>query len=229
MKQKLIQRRVGTLEVLEKAGDPHQGTIILLHGFGADAYDLAPLSQAYEGPTWLFPQGPLEIPFESGYTGRAWFPVKIELLTRAIEERRFEDVYKAFPSDLNTARDVVDALIADLNIPRSQIVLGGFSQGAVLAVDATLHSPQRCGGLVIFSGTLINEPLWKRLATQHGATPFFQSHGTHDPLLPLPHAQALARLLQESGLRGELHTFTGGHDIPPATIKQFATFLHHLM
>lgn len=225
----LIQRRVGGLDILEKPGDPHRGTIVLLHGFGADASDLAPLCNAYEGPTWIFPQGPLEIPFSPGYTGRAWFPVNIELLTRAIQEGRFDDVFKAFPPELNGARDCVDALLDDLNIPRSQIILGGFSQGAILAVETALHSPLRCGGLVIFSGTLINETSWRRLAPIHGGTPFFQSHGTHDPLLPLPNAQVLTQLLQDGGLKGELHTFNGGHDIPSVILKQLTSFLHNYM
>lgn len=229
MKQKLIQRRLGGIDILEKPGDPQQGTIVLLHGFGADAYDLAPLCNTYDGPTWIFPQGPLEIPFSPTHTGRAWFPVDIELLTRAIQERRLNDVFKAFPPELNGARDSVDALLDDLNIPRSQIILGGFSQGAILAVETALHSPLRCGGLVIFSGTLINEASWRRLAPIHGGTPFFQSHGTHDPLLPLPNAQALTHLLQEGGLKGELHTFNGGHDIPSLILKQLTSFLHNYM
>ncbi len=227
MKQKLVQRRVGGLDILEKPGDPNRGTIVLLHGFGADAYDLAPLCEAHEGPTWIFPQGPLEISFSPGHTGRAWFPVNIALLTRAVQERRLDDIFKAFPPKLNEARDRVDALLDDLNIPRSRIILGGFSQGAILAVETALHSPLRCGGLVIFSGTLINETNWRRLAPIHAGTPFFQSHGSHDPLLPLPNAQALTQLLQEGGLTGELHTFNGGHDIPSVILKQLTSFLHN--
>lgn len=225
----LRSRQVGGIDILEKPGNPDQGTIILLHGFGADAYDLASLADAYEGPTWIFPQGPLEITFSAGLTGRAWFPVNIELLSRTVQEKRFDDVFKAFPPELNGARDCVEALLANLDVPRSQVVLGGFSQGAILAVETLLHSPLKCGGLVIFSGALINESAWRRSAPLHGATPFFQSHGTHDPLLPLPNAQALTNLLQESGLRGQLHTFAGGHDIPPSIIRQLSTFLQHLM
>ena len=226
---KLIRRRLGGLDILEKPGDPQRGTIVLLHGFGADANDLAPLCNTYEGPTWIFPQGPLEIPFSPDDHGRAWFPVNIALLTRAVQERRWDEIFKAFPPQLNEARDCVDALLDALNIPRSQIVLGGFSQGAVLAVETALHSPLRCGGLVIFSGTLINEINWRQLAPLHRETPFFQSHGTHDPLLPLPNAQALSLLLQEGGLKGELYTFKGGHDIPSIILKQLSSFLHNLI
>jgi phospholipase/carboxylesterase len=224
----IVKRRVGGLEILERKGDPSRGTIIFLHGFGADAFDLEPLSQCYEGPTWIFPQGPLEIPFSSHYSGRAWFPIDMLLLNRAIAENRLEDIFQAFPPNINAARDCIENLLADLNIPMDQIILGGFSQGAILAIETVLSSPLKWGGLVIFSGTLIHETSWKRLAPQHANTPFFQSHGTHDPLLPLPFAQALERLLQECGLKGKLHTFQGGHDIPHIIVKQLSTFLHQI-
>ena len=41
------KRRVGNHEVIELAGDPEGVYVLLFHGFGADAYDLLPLSQAY--------------------------------------------------------------------------------------------------------------------------------------------------------------------------------------
>jgi len=72
------KREIAGLEVVEIPGAPDGATIILFHGFGAGAMDLVPLSGVYKQrprPTWLFPNGPLEIPIMPGYNGRAWFPV----------------------------------------------------------------------------------------------------------------------------------------------------------
>ncbi len=220
------QRRVGTVDLIEVAGDPKRETILLLHGFGADASDLAPISSLFREANWIFPQGPLSIPFSAHYTGRAWFPVNIPLLTQVVREQRFDEVAQAFPSHLDEARKLIDTLIIDLNIPRSQLVIGGFSQGAILAVETALKGSDRMAGLLIFSGTLVNAPNWKKMAPHHARTPFFQSHGSHDQLLPLKKAEELAHLLKEGGLIGELHTFSGGHDIPHSIITKLISFLH---
>jgi phospholipase/carboxylesterase len=225
MGTELRKRAIGTLKILELTGDPDKGVIILLHGFGADAFDLAGISSVYKGPTWIFPQGILEISLTSGYKGRAWFPINIELLIQAIQESRFDDVAKAFPTRLDQACAAVEELLQQLDIPRSKITLGGFSQGAVLAIETALRSPTRFRGLVIFSGTLVNMANWKRLAPLHAKTLFFQSHGINDPLLPIKKAEELEKLLIDSGLKGKLHVFRGGHEIPPSILSEFSQFL----
>jgi phospholipase/carboxylesterase len=222
------EREIGGLKAIELPGDPHQATIVLLHGFGADALDLFPLSTACKGPTWVFPQGPLQIPFSPHYVGRAWFPVDIQLLTKALREERVEEIRKAFPPDLSAARSVVDTFLDDLEIPRSRVILGGFSQGAMLALEVALNSPQKCGGLLVFSGTYVEQLNWKAQVRQHAKTPFFQSHGTQDPLLPMKKAEELEKLLIEGGLQGKLHSFPGGHEIPQTIFLQLTTFLKHL-
>lgn len=229
MKTPFQQKRIGDLDVIEVPGDPHKGTILLLHGYGADALDLLPLNEIYKGPTWIFPQAPLEISFAPGFSGRAWFPVDLELLTLATREGRLEEISKAFPSELDQASSLVEDLLIRLNISRSKVILGGFSQGAILAVETALRSPFRCGGLLIFSGTLINEQSWKRLAHLQASTPFFQSHGSHDSLLPIIKAKELTDLLIEGGLKGTLHAFPGGHEIPHSILLQLGPFLKGLL
>lgn len=226
---KPIKRKAGQLEFLEITGNPNKGTIILFHGFGADAYDLVPISNIYQGPTWLFPQGPLEIPIVPGYSGRAWFEVDIELLQRAIREKRFDEVSKAFPPELKEAREIAEDLLIQLDLPRSKLILGGFSQGAVLALELALHGVNPCTALLIFSGTIVNEEKWRHLAPLHAHTRFFQSHGFEDPLLPMEKAKALCTLLTDCGLKGELHPFHGGHEIPQSILIQTNTFLTHLL
>lgn len=212
------------LKFLEMPGDPGGATILLLHGFGAHAEDLFSLSEVYCGtprPRWLFPNGPLEIPFFPGYVGRAWFPIDME----ALQQGDLQKVEKAFPHDLTEARLHLERLIGELDIPRSKLLIGGFSQGAVLAIDALLHGSEKARGLLIFSGTLICQAEWSRLAPLHAKTPFFQSHGIHDTLLPFKKAQEVAALLQKGGFEGKLHAFSGGHEIPQNVLTQLNQFL----
>ncbi len=225
MSKPFQERKVGELDIVELLGDPDKGTIVLLHGFGADAFDLFPLSSLYKGPTWIFPQAPLEIQIAPGYFGRAWFPIDIEKLNLAIREKRFDEVSGAFPSELDHARACLEDLLIRLDIPRSKLLLGGFSQGAILAIETALTAPHRSAALLILSGTLINESNWRKLTPLHAKTPFFQSHGSHDPLLPIEKAIELEKVLLDGGLEGKLHRFNGGHEIPQATLLQLASFL----
>lgn len=194
--------------------------------------DLAGLSEVYQQPprpTWLFPNGPLEIPIMPGYNGRAWFPIDIEALQTALQKGDFDAVANAFPAELADARQQVERLVGELDIPRSKLILGGFSQGAVLATETALHGMDRVAALLIFSGTLICEPKWRRLSHLHAKTPFFQSHGTNDNLLPMKKAEALEQLLLEGGLQGKLHRFNGGHEIPQTVQRELNAFLVNLL
>lgn len=223
-----IEKKIGDLDVLEVPGDPGGVHIVLFHGFGSDASDLVPLSRICKKkplPTWIFPRGPLEIVFHDGYTGRAWFPIDSEALHQALQEKKYNEIAHAFPVELSTARQMGEQFIDGLDIPRSQLFLGGFSQGAILATELTLYSTFRSAGLLILSGTLINAKNWKHLAPLHALTPFFQSHGEQDTLLPIEKSIELEKILVDGGLKGKLHRFHGGHEIPPSTLAQLGHFL----
>jgi phospholipase/carboxylesterase len=224
----LVRRQILGLEVLEIPGDPGGASIILFHGFGADAYDLVALSQVYKGspkPTWYFPNAPMEIQIAPGHTGRAWFEIDIERLKNLLHEGEKSQTHTAFPSDFSQIRRMGEQLIAELNIPLSKLFLGGFSQGAILAVDLGLNLFDKVAGLLLFSGTLVHAESTGKLAHQHAGLSFFQSHGINDPILPIEGARALEKVLLEGGMKGKLHTFQGGHEIPHKIIVEFHRYL----
>jgi phospholipase/carboxylesterase len=204
---------------------------IVLHGFGADAYDLQTISEALETRYplhWIFPQGPLEVPIGPGWTGRAWWSIDIEALNRAMLSGSPRDLSQTVPEGLIAARNRVFSLIAALKVPWSQIVLAGFSQGAMLATDVFLSAPETPKGLMIFSGALINKEEWKESALKHQGARFFQSHGKNDSVLSLKGAQQLETLLTQNGLSGRLLTFNGAHEIPLNVIEEAGKYLNSL-
>ncbi len=232
MGSELNKKEIAGIEVFELPGDLGGPVILLFHGFGASALDLVPLSGVYKErprPTWLFPNGPLEIPIAPGYSGRAWFEIDIQGLQIALQQGDWDSVARAFPPDLEQIRKKMELFITELGVPRSKLLVGGFSQGAVLATELALHSGDRLAALLILSGTLVCEEAWRRLAHHHAATPFFQSHGRSDAVLPVKKAEELAELLQEGGLKGNLHIFEGGHDIPQQTLVQLHSFLGQIL
>lgn len=220
------------IDFIEIKGDEGAPVILLLHGFGADHEDLASLSSAYTGkrkPTWIFPNGPLKVQMGFFTAGRSWFPVNIALLQKAFQEKKYEAIQNAFPQELDEIRKKIDLFLTELNIAPHNLIIGGFSQGAVLAIEIALHAFERPLGLAIFSGTLVNTESWRRLAKQKASLHFFQSHRKHDNLLPFEKAKQLEELLIEGGLKGKLHSFQGGHEIDHSTLLSFDKYISSLI
>lgn len=205
--------------------------IVLCHGYGAPGTDLVPLGsellslrpELAQQALLVFPAAPLEL----GFGGRAWFPLEEEMLMRW--QRNWEQNAAVIPEGLPAARrtlmGTVAALSAATKLPYSRIVLGGFSQGAMVTTDVALRLEEAPAGLCLLSGTLVSAPEWKARAASRTALPVFQSHGQSDPLLPFQAAEALRDLLTGAGLKVEFTPFNGPHTIVPEELEQLAEFL----
>lgn len=218
------------IEVLPENQQAQQ-TMILFHGYGADAYDLKSLSEVItpKKPTqFLFPQGILEVPIGPGWTGRAWWPIDVMALQQAAMSGVPRDLSKERPASVPELRKKVFTAIEKLNVPWDQIILGGFSQGAMLATDIFLNAPEAPKALVILSGALVNKDEWKELAPKRAGSKYFMSHGKSDQVLSLRGASQLESLLNSSGLKGSLMSFNGAHEIPMEVIVKMNQFLKDL-
>ncbi|MCP5470373.1 MAG: dienelactone hydrolase family protein [Chlamydiales bacterium] len=222
---KFNEVEIGGLECIEVAGDPTQGTIVLFHGYGANALDLAPLARVFMGPRWLFPNGPVEIPIAADYTGRGWFNLDLDAIRGAVDKKQYDEIAAAFSPELEKAHTVVENFVEALHVPHDKLVLGGFSQGAVLAIESALRFYDQVKALLIFSGILVHEESWKEGMAKHKGLPFFQSHGRNDRMLPFALGEKLEKVLKEGGLDGRLHPFTGGHEIPFSLLLDLQPFL----
>jgi phospholipase/carboxylesterase len=203
--------------------------VILLHGFGAPGDDLVQLHRVIDAPAgtrFLFPEAPIALP--PPYTGgRAWWNIDIAGLERAMATGEVRDLTRDVPDGLLAARAKVTALLAEATekLTPSAIVLGGFSQGAMLACDVALHTDGKLAGIVLFSGTLVAEEEWgPRMAARKGL-PVLQSHGREDPLLPFSIAERLRALLDAAGMVVTWIPFRGGHGIPPQALDGLGPWL----
>jgi phospholipase/carboxylesterase len=203
----------------------------LFHGYGADAYDLQSLADVIQPsqPThWIFPQGVLEVPIGPGWTGRAWWPIDITSLQLATQSGQPRDLSQEKPTALAPLRKTFFETVQSLHLSWKDVILGGFSQGAMLATDLFLNAPEAPKALVILSGALINKEEWKKRAPQRAGSQFFMSHGRHDDVLSVRGANQLETLLIQSGLKGHLDTFEGQHEIPIEIIAKLNQFLQQV-
>jgi phospholipase/carboxylesterase len=119
-------------------------------------------------------------------------------------------------------------MLKALSIPLERVVLGGFSQGAMVAADYSLHQNQGPKAMILLSGTLLNRDIWSNLARKKKGLKYYQCHGTNDPVLGYTQAKQLNSVLTEAGLDGSFSTFMGGHEIPSTVIAEVGTFLNNL-
>ena len=211
------------VECLEVIGNDPSVGVIFFHGYGANMHDLFPLWEMWHMDkfNWYFPNGTQTLNM-GYYEGRAWFSIDMVELEKSIREGRSRDMKNSVPPELDHSLEMLNNLVTELSKRHKTLILGGFSQGAMCATHLALKEDLNIDGLILLSGALLAE---KRLPKTAKAIPFYQSHGTSDPILSLEGAKDLEKKLQDLNLSGKLHTFNGGHEIPPAVIHDVKVFL----
>ncbi|MBS2015025.1 MAG: hypothetical protein JST00_19190 [Deltaproteobacteria bacterium] len=221
-------------EVLEIAGlrvvavgdlESAAQVVVLLHGFQMQPSDLSPFAHSLREPAWfLFPEGPL--PADGG--GRAWWHIDAKARDRALE-RGARDFAEQHPPDLPRARERLTALVEAVHarIGARPLVLGGFSQGAMLTCDTVLRSTFPLAAMLLFSGSRIGfdeqEPL--RDNGRLKGLPTLISHGKTDADLSFAAGSALHDFLVAAGADVTWLPFDQGHEIPLVVWRTLRKFL----
>lgn len=235
------QEHCGKLKVritggLDGRGGGKGPVVVLLHGFGAPGSDLVALGSALALPTdvrFVFPEALLSLGFDSGFgEARAWWWLDPSDFERAIRSGTVAELINKTPEGLLQAsqaiRDLVTHIQKELGAGPEHLVLGGFSQGAVLAMDAALGMDTPLAGLVLLSGAIVSQQQWLSRLSTHRDCPVFQSHGRQDPILPFALAEQLHQTLLDAGLAVTWHPFEGGHGIPAEVLQNLRDFLCEL-
>lgn len=184
-------------------------TVILMHGRGADANDLAdlaPMLDTPDGARFVLPNAPK--PFEPypGMTfGWTWFdgwPPRLE--------------------SVKASREILLKFYAEITAkyPTTSLIVSGFSQGAMMALDTGLRATQNVKGIAAMSGGLYEEDL-PALRTD---IPILITHGTMDDVVPVNYARRARLILEDAGLTVDYHEYPMGHQIvmeEVAIVKEF--------
>lgn len=223
-------RKIGQLECLEVNHSLEDGVdypwVVLFHGYGADAQDLFGLGdylQSPEGKKFNFMC--MNAPYSSAFGGRAWWSIDLERLQRTQMTGEFEDFADNVPPELTKVRTMVYEAFRKAEIDWKNLILGGFSQGAMLATELFFDAPEAPLGLMAFSGAVINKADWLAKGPKRSGAKVFQSHGNMDMVLTYEHGKQLAKVFHQCGLKGELSTFKGGHEIPLPIVARARTYI----
>lgn len=203
------------------------GTVIWMHGLGADGWDFVPIVRELPLPETLqlrfvFPHAPERpVTINNGLEMRAWYDISMNDIARLPDEEGIRE-----------SQAQIERLIArerDRGIESAKIVLAGFSQGGAIALQAGLRHANRLGGIVALSTYLaLEESLDAEAAAANRATPIFMAHGTDDPIVPLTLADTSAKALRRRGYEIEWHSYPMPHAVCAEEIHALADFLSRI-
>jgi len=210
--------QVAALDAIVRGGDGPP-SLVMLHGYGSNANDWLQFEHKLQVPgngRLVFPQGPLRGPNGA----RGWWWLNIE--GHIPEGERYPDFSTASPGGLTVASSRVRRLLVSVPQP---IVLGGFSQGAMLSAEIAFQTDQDVAALVLLSGTTVNEAAWAERFPGRRLMPMFIAHGRQDGVLPFATMERFQERLKATGLNVTWFPFDGGHDIPDEVIAALNQFL----
>ena len=203
------------------------GSIIWLHGLGADGNDFVPLVPELRLPSTLplrfvFPHAPqIPVTINNRYVMPAWYDI-LSLTT----ERHVD--HSGIDASVKKIHGLIEQEI-DRGIPAEKIMLAGFSQGAVIALTTALTYPERLAGVVALSGYLPNMDLVMQYASStNQSLPIFIAHGTDDTVVPFILGQRVYHFLQQKNYPVEWHNYPMAHSVCAEEIIAISTFIQKI-
>lgn len=200
------------------------GSVIWLHGLGADGNDFVPIVQELNLPSelplrFVFPHAPMRpVTINNGYVMRAWFDIY-----NLSSDLRMD--HQGLSESIQLLETYIDREI-ERGVPIDKIVLAGFSQGAVLALSTGLRYPKTLAGMLILSGCLPNaDKVFEESNPANFTTPIFIAHGTQDAVLPYSLGLKTFEVLEKNKYPTDWHSYSMGHGVCEDEIGDIAKWL----
>ncbi|MDO9218709.1 MAG: phospholipase, partial [Lacisediminimonas sp.] len=116
-----------------------------------------------------------------------------------------------------------------LGVPPARVVLGGFSQGGIMALSLLLTQPWHMHAAMVMHSRLLAEVLPLQVPPgQLQGKQLWVSAGTRDAVLPPAHAQAIRQSAQHWPLTLTYAEFPNAHEITPDELAQAMAWLEQL-
>lgn len=238
MKLSKLVRKFGSLKCSviqsDTLDEAHCGLVILNHGFGASGDDLVDIGAMLMDESeviaakfrFVFPEAPIDLGPMGMPGGRAWWPINMAQLAEINQTQDYSELTRISPPGMPAATSLLAAAAQEMRttyrVAEDNIVLGGFSQGAMISTHLTLSIGFRPALLALFSGTLLCRDEWTRMAIAHPHCSVLQSHGFEDPILPFGAATELTQMLTDAGFDADFVPFHGGHTIPMNVLQKLS-------
>ena len=203
--------------IILEPDSPARAAVIWLHGLGADGNDFVPIVPELGLPEslavrFVFPHAAvMPVSINGGYQMRAWYDIAEMDLQRRID---LDGVSRS----VAYLKQLVQQQLDD-GIPLDRLVLAGFSQGGVVALDCALNMPQKPAGVLALSTYLA------RAEGDGAGLQVFQGHGTVDDIVPMSTGLAAQAALTGLGAQVAWHEYPMPHSVHPAEIADIGRWL----
>jgi len=210
------------LEYIEVESKPEADScIIWLHGLGADGHDFEPLIEKLDlgdrSVRYIFPHAPMRsVTINEGDEMRAWYDFIPHSETGG-------------SSDIEESADLIQELVNEQTargIAHDRIVLAGFSQGGVIALQLGLRLEKRIAGIIALSTYLHDALKTEEQRTDANlALPILMVHGSQDPMIPIMRAATSRENLIRLGYDVEWKDYPMGHQVCLEELDDISVFL----
>jgi phospholipase/carboxylesterase len=192
------------------AGEP-AGALVLLHGRGADEHDLFPLLDALDPERRLLgltPRGPLSLP----PGGAHWY--------------RLAGIPTPDPDTFRPSYEALGGFLDALSVKPERVVLGGFSQGAVMSWAVGLGAGRpRPAAIVALSGFMPRVPGFELDLSRLEGYPVAIAHGSLDPVIPVEFGREAAETMRRAGADVLWRETPVPHTIDPRVLPELRDFV----
>jgi phospholipase/carboxylesterase len=203
--------------------------VIWLHGLGADGHDFEPIVPELRldpglNIRFVFPHAPMmPVTINQGFVMRAWYDIRAADIAAEPDE-------KGIRASAELVSDMIDAEI-DTGIASERIVLAGFSQGGVIALQAGLRYFRPLAGILALSTYLpLADSLDDEKSDANAEIPILMAHGSADPVIPVELALASRNQLDAEGYEIEWHEYEGlGHGVSEQEIFHIAEWIEKVL
>ena len=204
------------------------GSVIWLHGLGADGHDFEPVVPELRLPAslplrFVFPHAPVRpVTINGGMAMRAWYDIlSLDAAGRADE------------AGVHESSAILDRLVGkeiERGIEVGRIVIAGFSQGGAIVLHNALRSTKRFAGLMALSTylplpNLLQADVIDNKEAGDTSVPVFMAHGTFDPVIPYRGGRHSADTLEQLGYTVEWHEYPMAHGVCPQEIADISDWL----
>ena len=191
--------------------------IILLHGIGADAFDLIPLAKYWALTLKKTKFYSLHAPYPCRLTssGKQWFDLEDRDQTRILKE-----IELVKPMIIT----FVKKKLKNYNLQYKDLILVGFSQGTMVALNLTLTMKEEVKGVLGYSGGVI--------LTKSGKIEIISKpniclvHGKNDEVVPKKMMETTKIILKNNNIDADIHLIENlGHSIDQKGLEIGQNFL----
>ncbi|MFT6779751.1 MAG: phospholipase/carboxylesterase [Paraglaciecola sp.] len=203
-----------------------KATVIWLHGLGDSGNGFSPIVPDLKLPDelgirFVFPHAPTRpVTINNGMSMRAWYDItSLDFNNRADSQ--------GVKESSNLVAALIEQEIAR-GIPANKIVLAGFSQGGVIALNLGIRFEKSLAGIMSMS-SYMSEPE-KLTVEAHSAnknTPIFVAHGTHDEVVPIFMGNTAFKVLESNGYQATWHEYPMQHNVCIQQLNDISSWLQH--